>query len=119
MLNLLVIRSSNIERAKIFYEALGLVFEAHQHGNGAPHFAAEEHGLVFEIYPLLKGKSTSATRFGFRVNAVEETIANLIHAGGEVIASPQPSPWGIRAVVKDPDGHRVELVEYEDCDELV
>ena len=109
MLNLLVIRSSNLEQAKAFYEALGLRFEAHQHGKGLPHFAAVKNGIVFEIYPRADGQSTTATRLGFKVDAIEETIAKLLRAGGKIVTSPKSSPWGVRAIVKDPDGHKVEL----------
>ncbi len=109
MLNLLVIRSKDIEQSRQFYELLGLNFEPHQHGQDAPHFAAEQNGFVFEIYPC-RGKDTTATRFGFGVNHLEATFDSLIAAGAQVVSAPQDSPWGKRAVIKAPDGHTVELM---------
>ncbi|MEO0377724.1 MAG: VOC family protein [Cyanobacteria bacterium P01_A01_bin.17] len=112
MLNLLVIRSSNIEESRRFYECLGLSFELHQHDKGAQHFAAEHHGLVFEIYPA-QGKDTTATRLGFAVEKLDQVLAELIASGGKARETPKESPWGRRAVVVDPDGHKVELLERE------
>lgn len=51
-INLLVIRSPDIDRAVCFYEVLGLSFEKHAHGNGPLHYACESDGFVFEIYPV-------------------------------------------------------------------
>lgn len=34
--------------------------------------------------------------------------------GVKVISSPNVSPWGRRAVVENPEGHRIELTEPED-----
>lgn len=50
--NLLVIRSSKLERAAFFYEALGLRFTKHRHGSGPEHYAAQSTNQTFEIYPL-------------------------------------------------------------------
>lgn len=48
-LNLVVLRSLDIERARTFYEVLGLVFTKHAHGKGPEHLSAEIAGAVFEI----------------------------------------------------------------------
>jgi lactoylglutathione lyase len=110
MLSLLVLRSANINKSKRFYEQLGFVFEHHQHGKGTPHLAATMAGFVFEIYPA-QGMDTSATRLGFAVEDVAQAIGGLVSVGGQVISQPRTSPWGLRAVVMDPDGHKVELME--------
>ena len=49
-LNLVVLRSPDVERAKRFYELLGLTFAKHRHGSGPEHYASEDGPLVFEIY---------------------------------------------------------------------
>ena len=83
-----------------------------RHGEGAEHYACEDGPLVFEIYPQA-GASTAATRIGFVVAALDELVADLAELGS-LIAPPKASPWGRRAVVADPDGHRVELIEAAD-----
>ncbi|MDB4537197.1 VOC family protein [Akkermansiaceae bacterium] len=110
--NLLVIRSENIDRAVKFYEAIGLTFDKHSHGKGPEHYACEKNGLVFEIYPLSsKQPTTIGIRLGFAVNDVDILIETLPQIGAAIISSPKDSEWGRRAVVKDLDGHTVELVE--------
>ncbi len=111
-LNLLVIRSSDSEKAVAFYSCLGLEFAHHRHGNGPEHFAAELPGGVFEIYALAPGAPpTTGTRLGFAVRSIDQAIADIGNYSVSVISPPKESEWGRRAVIADPDGHRVELVE--------
>jgi lactoylglutathione lyase len=109
-LNLVVLRSEDIDRAAAFYSRLGLRFSRHRHGAGAEHLAAETEGFVFELYPRAAGgKSTLGTRIGFRVPSVDSVIAALADYPAAVLVPAADSEWGRRAVVADPDGHRVEI----------
>ncbi|MCW3096411.1 MAG: Glyoxalase/bleomycin resistance protein/dioxygenase [Chthonomonadaceae bacterium] len=111
-LNLVVIRSGDIERSTRFYTSLGLHLEKHRRGNGPEHFASEYEGGVFEIYPRQEeNDSTAGVRIGFQVAKVDVLVQKLAEEGAAVISPPKSSPWGRRAVVEDPDGHRVELTE--------
>jgi len=111
-LNLVVLRSPDIARAAAFYTRLGLLFTKHRHGTVAEHFAAELPGGVFELYPQTDDSLTTlGTRIGFAVASVDSVIAALTDCPGAVISIPKDSEWGRRAVVVDPDGHRVELTE--------
>ena len=113
LLNLLVIRSADLDRAERFYRVLGLCFDRHRHGSGPEHLAAQPYagGYVFEIYPANpKQGPTTAVRIGFSMDAVDTYLDALVEAGGAIIQGPADSEWGRRAVVADPDGHRVELV---------
>ncbi len=113
-LNLVVLRSKNLDRAAAFYAQLGLRFTAHQHGSGAKHFAAELGGTVFELYPMAPdGASTLGTRIGFRVASIEAALAALGEFPTALVTPAKDSEWGRRAVVADPDGHRVELLEQQ------
>lgn len=110
--NLVVLRSRDLDRAAAFYSALGLDMSRHAHGSGPVHLTYENAGHVFEIYPLEQDSlATTATRIGFSVSSVVETYAALLVAGGQSVSAPKSSAWGKRAVVSDPDGHRVELTE--------
>lgn len=112
ILNLVVLRSPDVARAVEFYTRLGLEFTRHRHGTGPEHFAAEFPGGVFELYPLAPdGQSTLGTRIGFRVPSLDATIAALTIYPGAVVSPAKDSEWGRRAVIADPDGHRVELLE--------
>ena len=112
-LNLLVLRSPDIERAVLFYQTMGLLFTRHSHGSGPEHYTSEASGMVFEIYPLTpKSQPTTGTRIGFRVHAVDEIVRLLAQIGAEILTQPAESEWGRRAVVKDFDGHIVELQHH-------
>lgn len=111
-LNLLVIRSEESARTIGFYELLGLCFQEEQHGKGPVHWAAEFGGLVMEIYPAkLPNDVDRTTRLGFEVDEIESILASLRVQCVEVVNDLKQTQWGLRAVVKDPDGRSVELVQ--------
>jgi predicted enzyme related to lactoylglutathione lyase len=110
-LNLVVIRVSDLEATQRFYEALGLHFAHERHGNGAEHLATELGGVVFEVYPRGNSPVTTGVRLGFRVASVTAIVAAVQQFGAEVVTPPTEGPWGLRAVVVDPEGHRVELIQ--------
>jgi hypothetical protein len=82
-----------------------------KHGNGPEHLAAEIAGTVFEIYPRGDEPATTGVRLGFRVESVEAALAAL--EGAAIVSPLSAGPWELRAVVVDPDGHRVEIVQAE------
>src|SRR5947209_18835664 len=111
-LKLVMLRSPDMARAAAFYNRLGLQFSKHRHGSGPEHFSAELGGAVFEIYPATPdGPSTLGTRVGFRVPSLDAALAALGGLPGAILSPAKDSEWGHRAVVADPDGHRVELLE--------
>jgi lactoylglutathione lyase len=110
-LNLIVIRANNLEESYSFYKKLGLSFNQEQHGNGPQHYTSELKGLVFEIYPAVNGKNDETIRIGFSVPNLDHVMDNLRSIDATIITEPSIGPWGKRAVVQDPDGHKVELVE--------
>lgn len=112
-LNLVVLRVADLERAVAFYRALGLTFDKHAHGSGPEHYACESAANVFELYAATQDAPPSvSTRIGFAVADVDRTIDSIANIEGVRIVSPaKDSPWGRRAVVTDPDGHRVELIQ--------
>jgi catechol 2,3-dioxygenase-like lactoylglutathione lyase family enzyme len=111
-LALVVIRSNDLDRSHRFYRQLGLEFVRHRHGKGPEHFSCELGSGVFEIYPRAsETDATSSTRLGFHVASVDEMLTKLQASDVTVVAPACDSPWGRRAVVQDPDGHKVELTE--------
>ena len=109
--NLIVLRSPDIERAAEFYRKLGLLFTLHSHGNGPEHYSSTVCGLVFEIYPARNENDlTTNTRIGFNVDSVDAVVEMLVKIEVEIVSSPKDSEWGRRAVVRDFDGHTVELL---------
>ena len=112
MLNLLVLRVQELERSMTFYRLLGLEFQSHQHGKGSLHYAAELGIITFELYPCTeKYPVSSSTRIGFHIEDMDKTIKVLEEKENTILSKPKLTEWGLRAVVLDPDEHRVELVE--------
>jgi lactoylglutathione lyase len=112
MLTLVVIRSRDIDRLASFYAVLGIKFSRHQHDQGPEHLSASVGGTVFEIYPSAHSKeSTTSTRLGFTVPSLSKAIAELRGLEATVLIEPADTPFGRRAVVKDFEGHKVELYE--------
>lgn len=110
-LNLVVLRSPDIHRAVDFYRRLGLSFTAERHGKGPEHFASSSTGFVLELYPLADGQPpTTSVRIGFLVESIDDLVPMLLPTGAIVVSPPADSPFGRRAVMRDLDGHTVELV---------
>lgn len=109
---LVVIRSRDLATSRRFYEAIGLTFREEQHGNGPRHLTCILGDTVFEIYPVSSDEdSTTSARLGFRIRDIELALSAVVDRSGTIVSQPKASPWGKRAVVRDPDGHVVELVE--------
>ncbi len=103
-LHLLVLRCQSLEASKRFYERLGFRFVKEQHHDGPIHYASEEAGMVFELYPSREEDVTDRTRLGFRVQNPEEIVANLETLSRHVIDDE------VVHIVQDPDGRKVELM---------
>jgi len=113
-INLIVLRVADIEAANQFYSALGFSFTKHAHGKGPTHYAAEEGPVVFEIYPqATDGDSTKGVRLGFQVSNIGEMLACAEKHGARILSPAKESPWGLRAVIEDPFGHKIEFTAQE------
>jgi predicted enzyme related to lactoylglutathione lyase len=110
-LNLVVLRAADLERAERFYTALGLQFQRERHGSGPEHLTSQLGSVLLEIYPGAEGETTRAVRIGLVVPSADKAVTAAAAHGGQVVTAAKMSPWGRRAVVCDPEGHRVELVE--------
>lgn len=109
-LNLLVIRSAIPAELAAFYTHFGFAFDYHQHGNGPMHYSGTLDGLTLEIYPLKKRQAAADPhlRLGFMAQDLTGLVARLPQS---VVAEPTVSEWGLRCVLADPEGRRVEVTE--------
>ena len=101
-LNLLVIRTDNIELLKQQYELLGFSFDYHQHGKGPFHYASEAEGLIFEIYPLSQRaeKADSSLRLGFEVPNLSKLLLQLEPSSWKILSEATQKPWSDWVVSK-------------------
>jgi hypothetical protein len=106
-LNLLVLRTNKLEDLKAFYSAFGASFVSERHGSGPNHYSARLGDLVLETYPtpdgILPGPSL---RIGLTVDDLHRTLRSI----GQAV-TPRQTQWGLRAVVRDPDGRAIELCQ--------
>jgi lactoylglutathione lyase len=111
-LSLLVLKTHQLEALRRFYGTLGIEFVEERHGQGPLHFAGCAGDTVLEIYPLPDNTpADTSTRLGFAVPDLAVIVGTLTALGTPVIAEPGMSAWGLRAVVRDPDGRAVELTQ--------
>lgn len=52
--SVLILRTDNIDKLRVFFEKFGLTFKQEKHGAGPAHYACESKGLVLELYPPKK-----------------------------------------------------------------
>lgn len=111
-LNLVVIRSLVPDQTVEFYERIGIAFKKEQHSSGPIHWSTEVGAVVLEVYPAKATADVdSTTRLGFDVPDLDAVITSF---PADVIVQPlKIGEWGTRAIVQDPDGRRVELIERE------
>jgi len=111
---LVIIRSMDINMMVTFYRSLGMEFNEDRHGSGPRHFAVDLGGIVFEIYPARKPEDVDrTTRLGFSVADIHSSIISIRELGATIVEEAKQSKWGLRAVVRDPDGRGVELYADE------
>lgn len=112
-LSLLVLRTPRMEDLRRFYSTLGASFQSEKHGTGPEHFSAVlSDDLVLEIYPCVDGAAPDSTlRLGLSVSNIHESLKQLGQGG-----IPRQTQWGLRAVVRDPDGRAIELVQSRTCE---
>jgi lactoylglutathione lyase len=105
--NLVVLRTNNLECLKGFYESLGLVFEGEQHGSGPFHYSSLAGSVVLELYPA-KEPVVDSSMIGFRVNDVDGLVEKL---GDSSVQKGGFTDTGQFVIVTDPDGRKVYLTE--------
>ncbi len=109
-INLLVLRSSDIEKLKNFYEKLLEVkFESHT-DHGPLHYGALIGSVLLELYSTKK-ELLQLDSPGFSVSGLENVIARV--EPKYVHKQSYDSDFGRMAILKDPDNRLVFLVESE------
>ncbi|MGQ0842624.1 MAG: VOC family protein [Sporichthyaceae bacterium] len=105
-LNLVVLRTADLESCRRFYTCFGMTFVREQHGLGPVHYSASGAQGVFEIYPAGEG-GPDRTGLGFAVTDLD-AIASRLRAADFEPGEPTATATGTSFVVRDPDGRRIE-----------
>ena len=101
----------DLQKSVAFYKALGVDLRETKHG-GTAHFTAGLAGVHFALYPNdgVERGTQSAQTLGFMCTNLDAALSAVKALGGNVLSPASPKPWGITALVEDPDGRKVELV---------
>lgn len=112
-----VLFTSRLEAVAEFYRALGVPLESESHDEGDPHLACDIGGVHFAVFS--SGDAGRAPQFGtsgctfvgIAVASAHAAVAAVRDLGAAVLQEPADYPWGLRAVVVDPDDRPVEVFE--------
>ena len=112
----LILFSHRMEAAVRFYRAIGLDLEVEQHEEGPLHYVSQVGPTHFAIFEATEGdapefRSGGSTFPGFSVDSLENAVEGARADGAPVIQEPEEYPWGLRALVEDPDGRVIELFQ--------
>lgn len=116
-LSLIVLYANDLAKTLQFYHLLGLEFKKEKHGKGVTHYSCELNGLVLEIYPAnvgiaTKPKQGGSSLIGFQVENLMAILEALKELEVNIITPPKPTSRGLHAVVQNPDGRTIELIEF-------
>jgi uncharacterized glyoxalase superfamily protein PhnB len=112
-----VLFTSRQDECVAFYRLLGAPLVEERHDDGVVHFACEIGEVHFAVFPVADdGRApeygASGCSFpGFAVTSVDAVVEQAARHGAAVLQPCADYPWGIRAVLRDPDGRPVEVFE--------
>jgi catechol 2,3-dioxygenase-like lactoylglutathione lyase family enzyme len=100
----LVLRCSDLERSRAFYEQLGLRFTPEQHDTGPRHYSTQLGSTLLELYP--QKAAVVPLRLGLAIDALAQRLESLGSAGAVIVSKDLDAG---HALVRDPDGHTLDL----------
>ncbi len=109
----LMLFARDVDRTVRFYAALGL--ELSPVGDGR--HIGDVGGVRIAVVPGSAGEPAARSGApgtampGFAVPSIGRTVADAVASGGVLVREPERRAWGIRAVLADPDGRSVEVVQ--------
>lgn len=110
----ITIMTPQLQDMLAFYRIIGFDFVAQKVDKGSELFRAHQESLEFSLYASqqVAKSQTPSLQLGFKVSNLEEVVRNLAKIPGvHCILDPMEMPDGKRAIVLDPDGHSIDLIE--------
>lgn len=107
----LTLTCKDLEASVRLYRAVGVDLKEARHG-GPLHYAASLGGVHLALVGPdgVERGAQSGTRVALLVNDLESALDAARALGAPVLQAPAARPFGVTAVVEDPDGRRLELV---------
>ncbi|HZQ90522.1 MAG TPA: VOC family protein [Terriglobales bacterium] len=108
-LGLIMVVVKDMKRSTAFYrDVLGLSvrFESPEWTQlDAGNIGVGLHGQSQQLH----SDKTNAVQFGFYVDDVQKTVADLKKKGVHVVMEPKKEDFGWLAIIADPDGYHIQL----------
>ncbi len=112
-LGLVMIVVSNMDRSVAFYrEVLGLKLLFHQ-SNWSQFDAG---GMLIGLHPegeQVKVSPTTGFSLGIYVDDITKSCSEIKRRHGNIAIEPRSEPFGRWALLKDPDGYGIQLIELK------
>lgn len=107
----LIVTCKDVDASVRLYRAVGIDLKEARH-SGPLHYTAALGGVHLALLPHdgVERSAQSATQLAFLVNDLEGALNAARALGAPVLQAPAPRPFGVSAIVEDPDGRRLELV---------
>ncbi len=106
----LVLHANDLDKSVAFYRGCGVGLVERRHG-GPVHFACAVGGVHVSVYASVHEQPPqTGTALGLTVADLQGAVTALKLLGATVIEEARPRPWGVSAILQDPDGRRVELL---------
>lgn len=107
----LVLTCKDLEASVRLYRAIGVELKEARHA-GPLHYTASLSGvhLALVAHDGVERGPQSATQLALSVSDLEGALNAARALGASVVQAPAARPFGVSAVVEDPDGRRLELV---------
>lgn len=110
-LGLIMVVVSDMERSVAFYrDVVGLKLLFKQ--NNWSQFDAGN--IILGLHPIGEEVSVGATTgctFGIYVTDMQKAVAEIKRRGGLLAVEPRREPFGLWALLKDPDGYNVQIIQ--------
>lgn len=112
-LGLIMVVVSDMERSVAFYrDVVGLKLLFKQ-SNWSQFDAGN---IIVGLHPIgeeVKVGPTSGCTFGIYVNDIQKTTNEIRRRGGSIAVEPRREPFGLWALLKDPDGYNIQLIQMQ------
>ena len=113
-LDRVTINTANLPDMLEFYRAIGLDLQTKKSSLGSQVYTTRLGNIEFQLYSInIKDPmATPPLQMSFEVDDIEAVFAQLsLLRGVDVIMEPTELPDGKRAIVLDPDGQSVEVIQ--------
>lgn len=108
------LNTANLAALVEFYSFLGFPLKKASVSHGSELYRAQQGNIELCLFGLVEKKNTASPvlQLGFHVSALKDLFPWIKCVDGvTVILEPTELPGGLKAIVKDPDGNSVELIE--------